>query len=85
VIPHELPLSPEPLPSPVLDSHTHLDIVSAERGSAETTWSVPDQIAAAAAVGVDRLVQVGVDVDSSRGPLRWPHPNRRCSPPWRCT
>jgi TatD DNase family protein len=66
VIPEGLPASPEPLPSPVLDSHTHLDIVSAERGSAQTTWSVADQIAAAAAVGVDRLVQVGVDLDSSR-------------------
>src|SRR5262249_35640822 len=45
------------LPSPVLDSHTHLDIVD---------WPAPDQLAAAAAVGVDRVVQVGVDVDSSR-------------------
>jgi TatD DNase family protein len=40
----------------VLDSHTHLDIVGDEPGG---------QIAAAAAVGVDRLVQVGVDVASS--------------------
>lgn len=39
------------------DSHTHLDIVGSDPGG---------QIAAAAAVGVDRLVQVGVDVDSSR-------------------
>jgi TatD DNase family protein len=66
VIPAGLPASPEPLPSPVLDSHTHLDIVSAERGSAQTSWSVPDQLEAATAVGVDRLVQVGVDVGSSR-------------------
>lgn len=42
---------------PVPDSHTHLDIVGTDPGG---------QIAAAAAVGVDRLVQVGVDVDSSR-------------------
>jgi TatD DNase family protein len=41
----------------VLDSHTHLDIVGTDPG---------EQIAAAAAVGVDRLVQVGVDVASSR-------------------
>lgn len=66
MIPQGLPASPEPLPSPVLDSHTHLDIVSAERGSVQASWSVPDQIEAATAVGVDRLVQVGVDVDSSR-------------------
>jgi TatD DNase family protein len=41
----------------VLDSHTHLDFVGSDPG---------EQIAAAAAVGVDRLVQVGVDADSSR-------------------
>jgi TatD DNase family protein len=41
----------------VLDSHTHLDLVGSDPG---------EQIAAAAAVGVDRLVQVGVDADSSR-------------------
>ncbi len=41
----------------VLDSHTHLDIVGTEPSG---------QIAAAAEVGVDRLVQVGVDVASSR-------------------
>ncbi len=48
---------PEPLPVTVLDSHAHLDIVGTDP---------VDQIAVAAAVGVDRLVQVGVDVDSSR-------------------
>lgn len=42
---------------PVVDSHTHLDLVGGD----------PDQqIKAARAVGVDRLVQVGVDVPSSR-------------------
>ncbi len=70
MIPPGLPACPEPLPRPVLDSHTHLDIVAAERGSAdregETTWAVADQIAAATEVGVDRLVQVGVDVASSQ-------------------
>lgn len=53
----EPPPAPEPLPVAVLDSHTHLDIVGGDPA---------DQIAAAAAVGVDRLVQVGVDVTSSR-------------------
>ena len=53
----EFPPEPEALPVAVLDSHTHLDIVGGD----------PDpQIARAAAVGVDRLVQVGVDVASSR-------------------
>jgi TatD DNase family protein len=44
----------------VLDSHTHLDIV------AGPGWGPAEQIEAAARVGVDRLVQVGVDVSSSR-------------------
>jgi TatD DNase family protein len=44
----------------VLDSHTHLDIV------AGPAWGPAEQIAAAADVGVDRLVQVGVDVTSSQ-------------------
>lgn len=60
VIPEGLPASPTPLPSPVLDSHTHLDIV------AGPAWGPAEQIAAAATVGVDRLVQVGVDVTSSQ-------------------
>ncbi len=46
---------------PVLDSHTHLDIVGGDPAA---------QIEAAAAVGVDRLVQVGTDVDSSRWAVR---------------
>lgn len=54
------PPAPEPLPHPVLDSHTHLDIVAEDGGDPAT------QIDAAAKVGVDRLVQVGVDVKSSR-------------------
>jgi TatD DNase family protein len=65
VIPESLPRAPEPLPSPVFDSHTHLDIVAAERGGAGPGWSPAAQIEAAAKVGVDRLVQVGVDVASS--------------------
>lgn len=52
-----LPPAPEPLAVPVLDSHTHLDIVGGDPAA---------QIDAATAVGVDRLVQVGVDVASSR-------------------
>ncbi len=51
------PPAPEPLAVPVLDSHTHLDLVGGDPR---------EQIGAARAAGVDRLVQVGVDVDSSR-------------------
>jgi TatD DNase family protein len=53
----EPPPAPEPLTVPVLDSHTHLDIVGGDPVAG---------IEAARAVGVDRLVQVGVDLDSSR-------------------
>jgi len=69
----ELPPAPEPLPSPALDSHTHLDIVVGERpahGAGDEGWPDDDavgaEIAAATAVGIPRLVQVGVDVASSR-------------------
>ena len=68
----EPPPSPEPLPAPALDSHTHLDIVLGERpaGDEHGEWaSVEDvdaEIARAVAVGIPRLVQVGVDVASSR-------------------
>jgi TatD DNase family protein len=61
------PPAPEPLPLPVLDSHTHLDIV----GGDPAEW-----IAAAAAVGVDRLVQVGCDVPSSRWAVALAHEHR---------
>ncbi|GIJ38166.1 AraC family transcriptional regulator [Micromonospora andamanensis] len=65
----EFPPAPEPLPLPVLDSHTHLDITVSEAGvpgGGDATDPVAAAIDVAAAVGVDRLVQVGVDVASSR-------------------
>ncbi|KXK59124.1 AraC family transcriptional regulator [Micromonospora rosaria] len=74
----EFPPASEPLPLAVPDSHTHLDITVTEAGvpgapeggaAAERTVAV-DPVAAlvevATAAGVDRLVQVGVDVESSR-------------------
>ena len=64
----EFPPAPEPLPVPVIDSHTHLDITVAEAGA--PGGGAGDPVAAAiriaAEVGVDRLVQVGVDLASSR-------------------
>jgi TatD DNase family protein len=57
----EAPPAPEPLAVPVPDSHTHLDIVGGDPAHA---------VAAATAAGVDRLVQVGVDVESSRWSAR---------------
>ncbi|MGY2076511.1 TatD family hydrolase [Blastococcus sp. SYSU DS0828] len=79
----EAPPSPEPLPAPALDSHTHLDIVLGERpaGDEHGEWAseaaVDAEIAAAEAVGIPRLVQVGVDVASSRwsAELAARHPN----------
>jgi TatD DNase family protein len=71
------------LPSPALDSHTHLDIVLGERpaGDEHGEWASDDdvdaEIAASVAVNVPRLVQVGVDVPSSRwsAALAARHPN----------
>ena len=54
---HPLPPPPEPLRVPVPDSHTHLDLQEPDVGAA---------VAAAAEVGVPTLVQIGIDVASSR-------------------
>ncbi|MET8263259.1 TatD family hydrolase [Micromonospora arida] len=65
----EFPPAPESLPRAVLDSHTHLDITVSEAGvpgGGPADDPVAVAIALAAKVGVDRLVQVGVDVASSR-------------------
>ncbi|MFY1696039.1 TatD family hydrolase [Solwaraspora sp. WMMA2101] len=64
----EFPPPPEPLPVPVIDSHTHLDLTVAEPAvpGRDAGDPVATLLAQAAAVGVDRLVQVGVDLDSSR-------------------
>lgn len=56
------PPAPDPLPVPVADNHCHLDI-SRDDGPAVP----PDQVVAeAAAVGVDRIVQIGCDLASAR-------------------
>ena len=57
----EPPPPPEPLRVPVPDSHTHLDLIGGD--------PVAD-IVSARSVGVDRLVQVGVDLESSRWAVR---------------
>ncbi|MEV4347967.1 TatD family hydrolase [Actinoplanes sp. NPDC049596] len=64
----EFPGAPEPLAVPVFDSHTHLDITIQEAGvpGDPTGDPVDALITAAAKVGVDRIVQVGVDEASSR-------------------
>jgi TatD DNase family protein len=62
----EPPPSPEPLPAPAVDSHTHVDIAVGGEDRQPSDAEVDEAVAAAVAVGVPRLVQVGVDVDSSR-------------------
>ncbi|MBO3088890.1 TatD family hydrolase [Cellulomonas dongxiuzhuiae] len=67
------PPSPEPLPSPVVDNHTHLESVVGWRaggwdGDVDDAAATPPDVAAhvarAAAVGVTRMVQVGCDLDA---------------------
>ncbi len=60
------PPAPEPLPIPVVDDHCHLDIPAATRDESAEERSLDVALAAAAAVGVPRAVQVGYDVESSR-------------------
>jgi TatD DNase family protein len=54
------PPAPDPLPHPVVDNHCHLDI-------ADGDWlSTEDAIAAATAVNVTRIVQIGCDLPGAR-------------------
>ncbi|CAM3585298.1 TatD family hydrolase [Nocardioides zeicaulis] len=56
----ERPPAPDPLPHPVVDNHCHLDI-------ADGDWlATEDALAAAAAVGVTRIVQIGCDLPGAR-------------------
>lgn len=57
----DLPPAPEPLPGPVVDNHCHLDIVRDGE-----SLPVDEAIAAAAAVGVTRIVQIGCDLEGAR-------------------
>ncbi|MBO0810444.1 MAG: TatD family hydrolase [Microlunatus sp.] len=78
----ERPPLPDALPAPVVDTHCHLDVADGR-----THLSPADAIDLAARVGVDRIVQVGCDVDGSQWAVqaahRWPsvvasvamHPN----------
>lgn len=58
----ERPPAPDPLPIPVVDNHVHLD--HARQG--EERVDVAVALAEAAAVGVDRLVQIGCDLHGAR-------------------
>ncbi len=56
-----LPAQPPVLPRPTTDSHTHLDSTQEFSG-----LRVADNIAAAAAAGVHRIVQIGCDLGSAQ-------------------
>ncbi|HEX5522213.1 MAG TPA: TatD family hydrolase [Pedococcus sp.] len=57
-----VPRAPDPLPISVVDNHTHLDIAR----DGEAPVDVAETVAAAAAVGVDRMVQIGCDLPGAR-------------------
>lgn len=61
VRPGAWPEAPAPLPVAVPDNHAHLDM-----SAGDEPRSLDRQIADAAAVGVDRIVQIGCDLDSAR-------------------
>lgn len=71
-LPEDYPPLPDPLPSPVVDTHCHLDI-GAQGRDQESGLSVDTALAAAQAVAVDAVVQVGVDVASSRQSVQIAH------------
>jgi TatD DNase family protein len=60
------PPDPDPLPVPVVDNHTHLDSIAHVLPDDVPAPSVTDHLARAAAVGVDRVVQVGCDLPAAR-------------------
>ena len=76
----ERPPLPEPLPHPVVDNHCHLDIADGD-----VAGRTDEAIAAAAEVGVTRIVQIGCDLPGRGGRSR----RRRRTTPWspasRCT
>ncbi|MCH8628031.1 TatD family hydrolase [Arsenicicoccus piscis] len=56
------PAAPESLPVPVVDNHAHLDV--ARDGGPRP--DVAEALRAAAAVGVDRVIQIGCDLPAAR-------------------
>jgi TatD DNase family protein len=59
--PAQRPATADPLPAPAFDSHCHLDIMG---------LPVPDVLAAARAARIDRVITVGIDLESSRWSAR---------------
>ncbi|MFH8365982.1 TatD family hydrolase [Streptomyces sp. NPDC018031] len=60
------PPLPEPLRVPVVDAHTHLDMLPELPPEGASPDTVEEALAKAASVGVETVVQVGCDVAGSR-------------------
>jgi TatD DNase family protein len=56
------PSAPDPLPIPVVDNHAHLDMGRGDEPPPDLRQSLHE----AAAVGVDRVVQIGCDLPGAR-------------------
>ena len=56
------PTAPDPLPIAVVDNHTHLDLGRGDEPRPDLAQSLRE----AAAVGVDRVVQIGCDLPGAR-------------------
>jgi TatD DNase family protein len=59
---------PAPLPAPVVDSHTHLDVA---RSDDEPAAPLDQALERAAAVNVTEVVQVGCDLDAAARAVAW--------------
>lgn len=54
---------PEPLPSPTIDSHCHIELIAKAAPDSEEVRAVLDE---AASVGIEQVVQIGYDLEQSR-------------------
>ena len=54
---------PDPLPSPTIDSHCHIELIAKSAPDSEEVKAVLDE---AEAVGVEQVVQIGYDLEQSR-------------------
>lgn len=54
---------PDPLPSPTIDSHCHIELIAKSAPDSEEVKAVLDE---AAAVGIEQVVQIGYDLEQSR-------------------
>ena len=70
------PPAPEPLPRPVIDSHTHLDVHDRSLHG-DVAPDADELLRQAAEVGVPKVVQIGCDVESAEWsvPFAHAHPN----------